>query len=257
MGPAKARAMNRLVGTFAAALVFAPLLAVAQPRPDACEHVPPAESVGRLLDSLSSLLRAIPQPAKSRQDAARERVAALKPETARNAHFLSTDLRDAFPMWSPVETVSRRNAIAARMRVDLPLSDSALLAFLETGLVAPSAEPSGFDLGDTVSRGTLRWSDHRDPAPGAVLTLKPHATGDRTLIASGRSLYDWQGGPAVVLHRVLPGPMPPKPQAFVLGPLSSPDVESIALPAGPAWDERAAKLAARYPGIAVTRTAAP
>lgn len=245
----------------AIAAVFMPFIAVAQPRPDACPtgYTPPAESVGRLMDSLSSLLgtvsRALPQPPKSREDLARERIAAMKPELARNAHFLSTDLRDAFPQWSPVEIVSRRNAYASRMRADLPMSESAFLAFLETGLVAPSPEPSGFDLGDTVHRGALRWSDRREPATGAVITLKPHRTSDRALLADGRSLYEWQAGPTVILHRVLPGPMPPKPQVLVLGPLNATDVEAIALPAGAAWDERAAKLAALYPNVTLTRTA--
>lgn len=220
--------------------------------------------MGRLLDSLSSLLsavsRALPAPPKSGEEIARERVAALRPETGRNAHLLSMEIGPALSHFQPYEIVSRRNAIAARLRGEVPLDDTALLVMIETGMVpTPQTSPRP-DLGDKVTRGALTWSDPSRPplaASGAVIRLRPEKTGDRTLVAQDGSLYDWRGAPVLVQHRAIAPPTRVKPEAFVLGPLNAADVEAIALPAGPEWDARAAKIAARYPNVKLTRTAAP
>lgn len=248
-----------------AAVIFLPLTAAAEPpRPDACPtgYVPPAESVGRLLDSLSALLsavsRSLPQPPKSEIDVARERVAALAPETGRNAHLLSREVSAALSHFEPVEIFSRRSRIASRLRVEVPLDDTALLVMLETGLIPPSQGASPPDLGDKVTRGALTWSDPALPpraTAGAVIRLRPDRTSDRTIIAQGRDRYDWKGAPFLVQHRAIAPPSSAKPEALVLGPLHASDVEAIALPAGEAWDERAARIAARHPNLKLTRTA--
>jgi hypothetical protein len=261
---------SRQVGTLVFALVLAPLLAAAEPpRGDGC-YVPPAESVGRLMDSLSSLFSAVSRslpapPPASDVEVARTRVNALRPLTGRNAHLLGMEIGPALAHWSAPEIVSRRNGFGNRMRVDLALDDDGLASFLETGLLPSSPALSGLDLGDKVSRGSLHWSERGVPTgDGAVVRLRADRTSDRTLVVSRpldslgsrrafeSNVFDWRGAPQLVLHRAVTPPSP-RPEALVLGPVTSGDVESISLPGAEEWNARALEISRRHPAITITR----
>ena len=117
-------ARSARVGTLAFAFLLTPLLAAAEPpRGDGC-YVPPAESVGRLMDSLSSLISTVsrslpPPPPPSELAQANARVAALRQHAGRNAYLLGEEIAPALAHWGAPKIASKRNDIAGRMRVDL------------------------------------------------------------------------------------------------------------------------------------------
>lgn len=235
-------AIARLVGVL---LLVAQGVALAEPSQDGSCPAPmsSAESVGRLLDSVSSLLgaisRSLPPPPKSELDLARERVAALEQESRRNAHLLQETVLAHLSHWEPVRIVSYRNDVESRMRVVLRLDAAALRALRETGALPRVDAPAGSGLDGTVVRGALEVSrSPRPPAHGeTVVTLKTARVADRTLVVGpgrfGSNVYLWKHGATAVVHRaVVPGVRAPMPSAIVLGPVTMDDVESI-VTAGP------------------------